>query len=261
MALKKEVGCFAWFSLMTRQPAEAAAFYKAALGLESSEYEIPGMGSSTILAAGGKQFAGCVPLEGVPDAVPNHWIAYLAVEDVDAACERAEALGGRVCVPAFDLPTLGRTAVINDPAGAAFHLYTPLDPSCDLNVVGEALGQVCWVELMVDDPQTVLHFYSELLGWKISTTPMPDIEYHAVEAAGKQVAGIMKRPADVPPVPPSWMPYFAVEKIDPANDKVEALGATLHFKSRHIPETGYFSLMQAPTGSHAYLFEWTPPAT
>jgi predicted enzyme related to lactoylglutathione lyase len=54
--------------------------------------------------------------------MPSHWMTYFAVEDVDAAAEQVEALGGRVCVPPTDIPDVGRFAVIDDPQGATFSI-------------------------------------------------------------------------------------------------------------------------------------------
>jgi len=54
-----------------------------------------------------------------------HWIAYIAVEDVDAAARRARDLGGQVLLPPVDIPGFGRAAVLRDPQGAAFGVFAP----------------------------------------------------------------------------------------------------------------------------------------
>ena len=51
---------------------------------------------------------------------PPHWIGYTAVDDVDASVKKATSLGGKVLAPAFDIPKVGRVAVLADPQGAAF---------------------------------------------------------------------------------------------------------------------------------------------
>jgi predicted enzyme related to lactoylglutathione lyase len=55
---------------------------------------------------------------------PTHWMAYVAVDDVDAAAHRVVELGGSVCVPPTDIPTVGRFCVINDPTGGTLSLIT-----------------------------------------------------------------------------------------------------------------------------------------
>ncbi len=52
--------------------------------------------------------------------VPPNWSTTFAVEDADAAAKHAEELGARVLVQPFDIPTVGRYAVIQDPVGVVF---------------------------------------------------------------------------------------------------------------------------------------------
>lgn len=54
----------------------------------------------------------------------NHWLTYVAVPDTDAALAQAEALGATVLQAPTDLPGMGRFAVLGDPSGAAFALWT-----------------------------------------------------------------------------------------------------------------------------------------
>jgi predicted enzyme related to lactoylglutathione lyase len=45
---------------------------------------------------------------------------------VDAATERATALGGHVLLGPLDIPGSGRVAVLRDPDGATFGLFDPV---------------------------------------------------------------------------------------------------------------------------------------
>ncbi len=56
-----------------------------------------------------------------PEEVPGHWIVYFAVEDADAATEKARENGASVRAEPFDNEA-GRFAVLTDPHGAAFAL-------------------------------------------------------------------------------------------------------------------------------------------
>ena len=58
------------------------------------------------------------PMQGVPP----HWNVYFNVADVDASIAKAEELGAKTVVPAFDVPDVGRMAVLTDPQGAMFSL-------------------------------------------------------------------------------------------------------------------------------------------
>jgi predicted enzyme related to lactoylglutathione lyase len=52
--------------------------------------------------------------------VPNHWHVDFAVDDADATAAKAAAEGGQVVVEPFDIPSVGRCAVLTDPQGATF---------------------------------------------------------------------------------------------------------------------------------------------
>jgi hypothetical protein len=52
----------------------------------------------------------------------------MAVDDVDASCAKVQELGGRVLKPAFEVPGVGRIAIVRDPTGAALGIITPAAP-------------------------------------------------------------------------------------------------------------------------------------
>ncbi|MDJ0707096.1 MAG: VOC family protein [Leptolyngbyaceae cyanobacterium MO_188.B28] len=255
MTLKDQIGSFCWWSLMTKDVEHANDFYQKLFDWKLSELDIPGQGKSTIYVAGKGGFGNPVPLEA-DFSGPSHWIAYITVENVDEACEQAEKIGGTVCVPAFDIPSIGRTAVISDPVRAAFHVFTPATDEGELNMIGDGPGEICWMELMVDDPTPLLPFYAEMFGWKFSEPmPMNGGEYISLEINGDKVGGLMKRPPDAPKTPPLWMNYFSVKSVDEWSEKVEALGGQIVMPKIEIPETGWFACMEDPTGALSYLFE------
>jgi hypothetical protein len=80
-----------------------------------------------MLGAGPHQNAG--GLMPKPEHVPGPaaWVTYLATDDVDATAAKAKQLGGSVLEPAFDVPSVGRIAVIADSTGAAVGLFKPLE--------------------------------------------------------------------------------------------------------------------------------------
>lgn len=255
MVLNDQIGTFCWWSLMTKDVSKANDFYRQLFDWHLSEMEIPEQDNATIYAAGKGGFSNPVPLENDFPA-PSHWITYITVANVDEACHRAEELGGKVCVPTFEIPTVGQTAVINDPIGSAFHVFTPEKDGDDLNMIGNGPGEICWMELLVDDPTPVLPFYSELFDWKFSAPmPMNGGDYFSFKVNGEDVGGIMKRPPDVPKMPPLWMNYFSVPSVDEWSDKVQSLGGKIVMSKTEIPETGYFACMEDPTGAYSYLFE------
>ena len=119
-------GTFCWNELSTNDLDAAKKFYTELLGWQLKESDVTGeMKYTEIVASNGQHIGGMY--QGGPECgaeAPPHWMAYVAVDDVDARAARVEALGGKVCVAPMDIPNVGRFCVINDPSGAAISLIT-----------------------------------------------------------------------------------------------------------------------------------------
>lgn len=111
-----EPNTLCWNELNTRDVDAALAFYESVFGLtanRTTEYNE--------LALDGRAIAGCMAMPAeVPADVPSYWLVYFAVEDCDAAVNRATGLGATVLVPAMDIDGVGRFAVLADNLGATF---------------------------------------------------------------------------------------------------------------------------------------------
>ena len=59
----------------------------------------------------------------VPESMPNYWMVYFTVDDVDAVHRKAIGLGAQELAGPFDFPG-GRMSIVNDPQGAAFGLMS-----------------------------------------------------------------------------------------------------------------------------------------
>ena len=88
-------------------------------------------GTYTLCKAGEAMAAGIfeMKLGAGFDGVPDHWFSYIAVDDIDARLAGVEAAGGEIMRPAFDVPDVGRFAVVKDSAGASIGWITPFE--CD----------------------------------------------------------------------------------------------------------------------------------
>lgn len=121
--LVNEANTLGWNELTTRDAEAAKPFYAAVLGWT---YETVDMGSGDYILAqvDGRTVAGIMPMLGDDwGDLPSHWMAYIAVDNVDSIMERTAELGGTISVPATDIPP-GRFGIINDPTGAAVSVMT-----------------------------------------------------------------------------------------------------------------------------------------
>jgi predicted enzyme related to lactoylglutathione lyase len=117
-------GCVCWNELATDDPEGAAAFYAGLFGWVA---DTKPMSSGTYTEwKHGKSVAGGM-LEIAPEwgAMPPQWTVYFAVDDCDVSASLASALAGKVQVAPDDVPNVGRLAVLEDPDGATFSIFTP----------------------------------------------------------------------------------------------------------------------------------------
>jgi uncharacterized protein len=118
-------GAFMWNELMTADVEKAKSFYAKTVGWTIEEMKMP-TGSYWIAKAGGTPVAGMMNMTGVVSpGTPPHWFSYLEVDDVDRRAKDVETNGGKVHRPPFDIPDVGRIAIVADATGAMLGLMTP----------------------------------------------------------------------------------------------------------------------------------------
>jgi predicted enzyme related to lactoylglutathione lyase len=57
--------------------------------------------------------------------VPEHWLSYIAVDNVDERYKKALAAGAKEGRAPFDIPNVGRIAILQQPGGAMIGWITP----------------------------------------------------------------------------------------------------------------------------------------
>ena len=118
-------GTFYWNELMTRDVEKAKRVYADTLGWSFEAMPMPD-GTYWIAKAGEKAAGGIIDIKGQQFAgVPEAWMSYLAVDDVDARVKKAQAAGATLMRPIFEVPGVGRIAILREPGGAGIGWMTP----------------------------------------------------------------------------------------------------------------------------------------
>ncbi len=140
-------GTFYWNELMTKDADAAKAFYGESLGWTFDAMDMDGGGTYWLCKAGDRPAGGIFPMAG-PDFenVPPHWMSYVAVDDVDARVETAKTKGGALMRPVFDVPGIGRIAIVQDPEGVVMGWMTPASESWPA-IDDYAGGAGAWIDL------------------------------------------------------------------------------------------------------------------
>jgi predicted enzyme related to lactoylglutathione lyase len=116
---------FYWNELLTRNAETAKKFYGDTIGWSFDGMPMPD-GTYWVAKFGDAPVGGIFEMKGSAfDGIPEHWMSYLAVDDVDTRVKKAQALGATVMKPAFDVPGVGRIAILREPGGAVVGWMTP----------------------------------------------------------------------------------------------------------------------------------------
>ena len=121
-------GNFHWNELLTSDVERAKRFYGETIGWTFQPMPMPDGATYWVASMDGKPVAGIFPTnrpeyKGVPEA----WMSYLAVDDVDARVKKAVAAGAKLMKPIFDIPDVGRLAILTEPGGAGVGWITPVN--------------------------------------------------------------------------------------------------------------------------------------
>lgn len=229
-------GEYIWYELLTPDPEKSVAFYGAVMGWVARKADQEGM-DYHILEKAGEGVGGLVPLMEemrAGGAVPG-WLGYVAVDDVDKSVAAITAAGGSVMMPAFDVPGVGRIAMIADPQGVPFYVMRGTADMVSKAFSVDQTGHCSWNELLTSDQDAALAFYSGQFGWQkdgaMSMGPMG--EYSFIARDGVVIGAMMNCPPDGPA--PHWNYYFRVADIDRAVSSVEAAGGTVTFGPEEVP--------------------------
>lgn len=110
---------YGWAELNARNVDAAIPFYAGVFGWDLRPSDDPSF-AYTEFQVDGQSIAGATEMNPqAPAEMPNYWLVYFNVADVDASAATAGEAGGQVMLAPMDFPG-GRMALIADPQGAIF---------------------------------------------------------------------------------------------------------------------------------------------
>lgn len=246
-------GKFVWYELVSRDARKAQAFYRDVLGWSVKPFPM-GQYTYEMIYAGDTMIGGYATPKS--DRQASHWIAYVSVDDVDAAAKAATANGGKVVEGPHEIPDVGRTARIADPQGAEICLLRNAsgDPP---DVPSTPHGHWVWNELHTTDVAKALLFYEKVVGFSHKGMDMgPGGVYHVLSKGGVERGGVTHWLA--PGMPAHWLPYVAVDDADAVLDRAKRHGGTILFGPEEIPGVGRLGGWSDPTGAALAIIKPNP---
>lgn len=255
-------GLFVWHDLVTTDPAAAAGFYTRVAGWEMKPWGHNVPYTLCVTPAGPVGGIGVLPEDERAAGASPYWLCYIATPDLDATIAQATGLGARVLKGATAIEGTGRYALLADPQGAAFGVYTPAQPAPPPS---GGTGQFVWHELACADIEAALGFYRALFGWEeMHRMDMGAMgPYLIFGSAGTQRGGMYRRPQGQAGAP-HWMAYVHVPSADTATTVAVEAGARVLHGPADIPGGGRITMMLDPQGAaiavHSAAMEVRAPA-
>ncbi len=204
-----------WFDLSTSDLEAAKTLYQELFGWTFGESHAE-MGHYTMAFRNGIPVAAVAPQMPGQEMGPVAWTIYFGVRDADATVARITEHGGSVMVPPMAIPPdLGRMAIVVDPDGAVFGLWEHGSFS-GAGLEGEH-GAMAWSEVNARHAVKDAEFYAKVFDLTTSRMEDDSIEYHMLHDGDPVVAGVLQMDAAWGDLPPHWMPYFAVDDLDVAD--------------------------------------------
>ena len=235
-------GQLIWYELMTPDADASKAFYDKVVGWQIGDPVAEFQGYRMIGRSDGGFNGGILPLT---DEMQQHgarptWLAYIGVDDTDSAAAAIAQAGGKVLMPAFDIPGVGRIAMVADPQGAPFYVMKPIPPEGRENEQSDVFSvdqpqHVRWNELATTDPEGAIAFYGQQFGWnQEGDMDMGEMgKYRFIQNRGTTIGAVMRKPAQLPIS--MWTYYIGVDDIDRALDAIKAGGGQVLNGPMEIP--------------------------
>ncbi len=230
-----------WYELMTKDPLAARRFYSAVAGWQIEEF-VPADSTMDyrMISASDGLVGGVFRLteDMFQHGASPCWMMYIGVDDVDACVTSIVVSGGAVQMPAFDIPNVGRIAMVSDLQGAQFYVMRGMSNEDSTACDPDRAGHGAWHELHAADGPKATDFYSALFDWRKSRAmdmgPMGT--YQLIAIGGRDLGGIMTDPSFLRP---AWLVYFRVDGIESAAQRIVAAGGQVINGPMEVPGGGW----------------------
>ena len=251
-------GTFCWPELATTDQNAAKGFYGKVFGWGFIDQPLGPDQAYTIFQYKDKPVGAAHAMHPgqVSAGVPPHWMSYVAVSNVDETTAKAKSLGGSVLLEPFDVFSLGRMSVIQDPTGGIFSAWQ----AKELNGIGvkDEASSLVWTELMTTDADKARDFYAMLIGWTPQVMEMGPMKYTVFNLNNQPAAGMMQMTPDMGAMPSNWTPYFGVDDCDAFVKTAEGAGGKAMIPPSDIPTVGRFSVLQDPQNAVFAVIKFLP---
>jgi hypothetical protein len=112
---------FVHLELNTPDLSKAKSFYGEMFGWEFEDMDMGPAGIYSTFKPSGGPGGGMMAMPGGNQG----WLAYVGVEEIHAATEKAKNLGAKIIIDSQEIPYVGWFSMLTDPTGCAVALFQP----------------------------------------------------------------------------------------------------------------------------------------
>jgi predicted enzyme related to lactoylglutathione lyase len=229
-------GSFIWYELISKDPDASKEFYDDVVGWNIGQKAAGDIDYRMISAPDGN-IGGVLRLT---DEMREHgarpvWLGYFGVDNVDDTVAKVAASGGKVLMPAWNIPNVGRIAMVTDPQSIPFYVTRGASDGTSTAFGRMTMGHVSWNELKTPDQDAALAFYGSIFGIvKSGAMQMGELgDYTFLQHGDAGIGAMMTNPPGGGP--PGWGFYFRVPDIESAKSRISKAGGTVTQEPMEVP--------------------------
>ena len=114
---------FVHVELNSTDLAKSKAFYGKLFDWKLEDADMGPAGTYTMIKVG--EGTGGGMMKQLMPGAPSSWLAYVLVDDIEAATKKAKSLGAKIMKDVTEVPGAGWLSIITDPTGAMLGLWKP----------------------------------------------------------------------------------------------------------------------------------------
>jgi predicted enzyme related to lactoylglutathione lyase len=121
--------------------------------------------------------------------------------------------------------------------------------------MADTTGKIGWIDMTVDDADSVRDFYKAVVGWGHEDVAMGDYaDYSMTTPGGEAVSGICHARGSNADLPGGWLIYITVDDVEASAAACETHGGEVIVPVQGLAG-GRFCVIRDPAGSTAALYQ------
>jgi predicted enzyme related to lactoylglutathione lyase len=198
-------GQIVWYTLVTPNLGESAAFYQDIFDWEISTTELKGQ-KVGLVRYQEQPIASMVEIPGADAAL---WVASVSTRSVKEIKGKFTANGGRVILQDFNIQNTGKQVILEGPLGEKLGFIE--NPAHPVSQLTNGAHQWIWTELWSTNTDLSRSFYQKVFNASITENEKTDKPYWFINKGEQKVGGIIPNPAEG--ARSQWVPYVNIPDI------------------------------------------------